>query len=194
MRHESALTFIAAFALPLILLAAGCSNREESISRDVEREAIPEETTPEQRAQAEKLYHEGLKLEEQQRMHEALAKWKEALTLDGRNFPLVNHTAWFLAVSSPPELRDHKAALPLARRAVRLSRWKENNVIDTLAEVYFLHGKYQRAIATQKRALLPGVRGGCSASYLRRQIRKYEAAYVEYKRAPFQLENERAAE
>jgi len=170
----------------LLLSAVGCSERDE----DVERAPLPAEAMEEDRVEAERLFHQGMKLEEQKRMVEAYELWKKGMARDGRNYPLVNHVAWFLAVSAPKELQNHKAALPLARQAVRLSGWKRNNVIDTLAEVYFLHGKYGKAVRTQQRALLPGVEGGCSASYLRRQIRKYEAAHAEFKRAPHTTEIE----
>jgi tetratricopeptide (TPR) repeat protein len=172
--------------IPLILIiaVAGCSSPD----RDVEEAELPPESSAEAKTQAEKLYQEGLKLQEAKRDHEAFEKWKAALQLDGRNFPLVNHYGWFLAVTSPKDLRDPKSALPYARRAVRLSQWHRDNVIDTLAECYWLNRQYRKAVQTMKRSLLPGVKIACGVNYLKRQLRKYEASYEAYKRSPVELD------
>jgi len=67
-------------------------------------------------------------------------------------------------------------------------RPNDPNVIDTLAETYYLNGHFKQAIETQKRSLLPGVKGACAASYLKRQLHKYEAAYEDWKRPPVETE------
>jgi len=51
------------------------------------------------------------------------------------------------------DLRDPKAALPLAKRAVELTHEQDFASLDTLALALFLTGDVARAVATSEKAL-----------------------------------------
>jgi tetratricopeptide (TPR) repeat protein len=64
-----------------------------------------------------------------------------------------NAYAWGLLTSDDPELRDKAAALPVARRAVELSKGTESAVLDTLALALFENGKIKEAVETMEKAV-----------------------------------------
>ena len=64
-----------------------------------------------------------------------------------------NSYAWQLLTVTPPELRDPRAALPYAKRAVEATLGKNANMLDTLALAHHLNGDQEAAIATEQRAL-----------------------------------------
>ena len=67
--------------------------------------------------------------------------------------PRFNHYAWTLLTCEIEDLRDPKAALPLAKRAVELTHGQDFASLDTLALALFLTGDVARAIATSEKAL-----------------------------------------
>ncbi|HZN56838.1 MAG TPA: tetratricopeptide repeat protein, partial [Planctomycetota bacterium] len=64
-----------------------------------------------------------------------------------------NHYAWTLLTCEIEDLRDPKAALPLAQRAVELTHGQDFASLDTLALALFLTGDVARAVATSEKAL-----------------------------------------
>ncbi|HXZ18969.1 MAG TPA: hypothetical protein VEG63_03415, partial [Candidatus Acidoferrales bacterium] len=64
-----------------------------------------------------------------------------------------NNLAWLLATTKDPRLRDPKAALPLARRAVDITDSKNANFLDTLAEALYANGMFAEALETERKAL-----------------------------------------
>ena len=67
--------------------------------------------------------------------------------------PHFNHYAWTLLTCEIEDLRDPKAALPLAKRAVELTHGQDFASLDTLALALFLTGDVARAVATSEKAL-----------------------------------------
>ena len=68
--------------------------------------------------------------------------------------PLVwNQLAWTYATSKAPRYRDSAKALKYAQKAVSLSEGKRPEILDTLAEAYFVNGDFDKAIETERKAL-----------------------------------------
>ena len=133
---------------------------------------------------ASKAAHEaGLALEKEKQIDAAIAKWEEAIKLDPKNWACLNHYAWFLAVTAPDGQKDLKKAEDLALRAAEASAWKNKDVLDTVAEVYFQRKQYAKAVETQKQALAEGLEGHSKTAYLEKQFKKFEEALAAEQKA-----------
>ncbi|UCE59736.1 MAG: serine/threonine protein kinase [Phycisphaerales bacterium] len=87
---------------------------------------------------------------------------------------VVNSYAWFLLTCEPADLRDAKAALAAARRAVELSRSENASILDTLALAYQMTGDIDQAIATQELAVTrASLTGEFSGPYMPRKLAEY---------------------
>ena len=84
---------------------------------------------------------------------EAIVQFKQALALDPENASAHNNLAWLYATTEDRNFRRPRAALDHAYRAVRLTRWQEPNVIDTLAEALHANGRNQEAVEIQEKTL-----------------------------------------
>jgi tetratricopeptide (TPR) repeat protein len=82
---------------------------------------------------------------------------------------VLNDQAWLIAVSESPSPAQIEVARRLAERAVRATERQDPNILDTLAEVYFVAGRLEEAVATidEAIALAPG------ESYFREQRRRF---------------------
>jgi len=94
---------------------------------------------------------------------EGLANWKQALSRDPDNLQVLNDTAWVLATSSEPTLRNGDAALPLAEHAVQLTSAHEPAILGTLAAVYAETGQFDKAVELEQRASQLAVEQGKAA-------------------------------
>jgi len=89
-------------------------------------------------------------------MHPEEAAWRRAarlLAAPKASPTLLNNEAWSIAISEHPVPRLLAAAERLAQRAVRETGRRDPNLLDTLAELYFLRGDPDRAIATIDEAI-----------------------------------------
>ncbi len=102
---------------------------------------------------AESRYSLGMLYYLQRRAREALAQWKQTLALDPNHLPALNQAALLLAASSDSSLRDGAQAVTLAERAVKLSRGRDPEFLDTLAASYAEAGRFEDATRTARRAL-----------------------------------------
>jgi tetratricopeptide (TPR) repeat protein len=84
---------------------------------------------------------------------DALYSLEKGLEADPGNVGILNHMGWFYATAEDPTLRDPAKALAYAQRAVDASDGKEANILDTLAEAYYVNQQYDEAIETEERAL-----------------------------------------
>jgi serine/threonine-protein kinase len=90
----------------------------------------------------------------EQKLHsEAIQHYKEALQIEPNSAESHNNLAWLYATCEDPKWRDPHAALEHAGRAVELTKWKEPEFIDTLAEANYASGSYQEAVRVQLIAL-----------------------------------------
>jgi len=95
----------------------------------------------------------GQAYEQTGRGEDALHSLEKGLEADPGNVGILNHMGWFYATAEDPKLRDPAKALAYAQRAVDASDGKEANILDTLAEAYYVNQQYDEAIETEERAL-----------------------------------------
>jgi hypothetical protein len=65
----------------------------------------------------------------------------------------LNALAWLLATCPDDTVRDGKQAVELATRACERTKWKDANIISTLAAAHAAAGNFEKAIEYEKRAL-----------------------------------------
>jgi tetratricopeptide (TPR) repeat protein len=87
------------------------------------------------------------------RGEDVLHSLENGLEADPGNVGILNHMGWLYATAEDPTLRDPAKALAYAQRAVDASDGKEANILDTLAEAYYVNQQYDEAIETEERAL-----------------------------------------
>lgn len=66
---------------------------------------------------------------------------------------ILNDAAWFEATSPSAKSRDGKAAVRDATHACERSKWKDPDIVDTLAAAYAESGDFARAIGYEKQAI-----------------------------------------
>jgi serine/threonine protein kinase/WD40 repeat protein/Tfp pilus assembly protein PilF len=81
----------------------------------------------------------------------AIGDLRRAVDLDPENLDACNSLAW-LYVAGPPNLRDPRQALPLAKRAVA-GRPGHGNSLNTLGVVYYRLDEPERAVVALERSL-----------------------------------------
>ena len=86
-----------------------------------------------------------------------IAKWEAAAAEEDCTWEEPNQLAWWLLTSEPEDLRDLPRAVEIAERALALPGGHNCRVLDTLALAYFLTGRVDQCIETQREAveLLP---------------------------------------
>lgn len=86
------------------------------------------------------------------RKKEAIEAGQRALELNSNDANTYNNLAWIHATSDDPALRNLSRAQDYAEKAVKLTREKQSDFLDTLAEVYFRKGDRDGALASFKKA------------------------------------------
>jgi len=97
--------------------------------------------------------------------------YEKALTLNPDNPHVLNNLAWLYATCDDLSFRNSIRALKLSKKAVTLL--KEPHILDTLAESYFVNGKYEEAVDAELRAL-ELVKS--NRSYYNKQLDKFRKA------------------
>jgi tetratricopeptide (TPR) repeat protein len=92
------------------------------------------------------------------------------LTHDPENASVLNNLAWLYA-TGPSPFRNPQDALNLALKAVALS--PAPDILDTLAEAYYINGRYADALSTIEEAISED---GPQQSYFLKQKGKFEKA------------------
>ncbi len=101
---------------------------------------------------------------------EARRAYETSLALKADNPQVLNNLAWLLATCEDGRFRDPVRALALARQAARLQ--ESPQILDTLAECYFVNGRHAEAVEAGKRAL--ALAKG-DRSHFEAQLRKFMA-------------------
>ena len=73
--------------------------------------------------------------------------------MDPENTVFINSLAWLLATCENASLRNPAQAITLAKRACRLSEYKDAYTLDTLAAAYASAGKFNEAVTTAQEAI-----------------------------------------
>jgi Zn-dependent protease with chaperone function len=97
--------------------------------------------------------------------------YEKAIELNPESTHGLNNLAWLYATCEDENVRDPARALALAKRAAALET--APHILDTLAESYFVNGRYEDAIAAEKRALLLAKK---DRSIYKRQLQKFKEA------------------
>jgi Zn-dependent protease with chaperone function len=97
--------------------------------------------------------------------------YEKSVELDPENAYVLNNLAWLYATCVDETFRNPIRALELAKRAATIET--SPHILDTLAESYYVNGRYEEAIEAEKRALSMVKRN--RSEYLK-QLEKYEAA------------------
>ena len=106
-----------------------------------------------------------------QRAAEAAEAYKKAVELAPDNAVALNNLAWLYATSERKNLSDPEKALSLAEKAASID--PSPHVLDTLAESYYVNGRYERAVEAGRRALAGA---WTNKGYYEEQLRKFEKA------------------
>jgi len=96
--------------------------------------------------------------------------WEKSLALKPDNPLVLNNLAWFYATCEDNQFRDPYRALALAKLAVSLD--PAPHIWDTLAESYYVNGRYHDAVEAARQALS---RATEKRSYYEGQLKKFEA-------------------
>ena len=88
----------------------------------------------------------GLALNDLGRPQSALAHLNEAIRLRPDNVPMLWQTAWILATSPDPSVRDGARAVELAKQAIQLSKGEEPHAFDALAAALAETEKFSAAV------------------------------------------------
>ncbi len=107
-----------------------------------------------QQEEANRLVASAYQLAQQKKDAESLAALRQAIQIDPSHAPAQNKLAWQLLVG-PKQLRDPKAALPLARKAVELSP-KQPLYLNTLGVALYYNGAFKEAISVLEKSLAAG--------------------------------------
>jgi membrane associated rhomboid family serine protease len=95
--------------------------------------------------------------------------------VDPPNADLLNNVAWALATSSEPEVRSPTAALEYAQKAIAAEQGHPRpHILDTLAEAYYVNGRYDDAMKTEQRAI--ELAAAAEKSNYRKSLEKYQLA------------------
>jgi len=107
---------------------------------------------------------------------DAIKAYEKSIVIAPDNAHAFNNLAWCYATCDIPDFRNPDKALQMATQAVRIKR--EPHILDTLAESYFVNGRYRDAILIEQEALELDNK---NSSYYKAQIEKFKRAMEEGK-------------
>jgi tetratricopeptide (TPR) repeat protein len=84
---------------------------------------------------------------------EALNDYAAALKLNEKDPVIHNDLAWLYATAKDEKFRDKEKALEHAKKAAELSKEGNAEILDTLAQAYFINGEIQEALEAAQKAV-----------------------------------------
>jgi tetratricopeptide (TPR) repeat protein len=107
------------------------------------------------------------------RRGEAIADYDKAQQLRPKDVGILNNLAWVLATAPEAHLRDGKRALVLAQEVAKLTGYKQDFVLSTLAAAYAEAGDFQNARRWAAKAVELG--GKENAEQIKQELESYKA-------------------
>lgn len=102
---------------------------------------------------------------------ETIKAYERSINLEPDNPQVLNNLAWLYATCDEKGFRDPEKALVYAEKAARMKT--APHILDTLAESYYVNGKYKAAVSAEMRALALAKKG---RSYYEGQLKKFRKA------------------
>ena len=96
--------------------------------------------------------------------------YEQGIKLEPTDVRVYNNAAWLCATADDPEVRNAKKAIEYGKKAVYGSREKDPSYLDTLAEAYYVNGKFKKAIETIRKAISLEPQN----EYFKKQLKKFE--------------------
>jgi hypothetical protein len=106
---------------------------------------------------------------------QALAGFEEEIRSYGDYAWAFERRAWILATCPDTKLRNGKLAVAAATHAAELTKWKDENVLATLAASYAESGDFASAVRWQQRALERSAATGADAKWYEDRLTLYKA-------------------
>jgi tetratricopeptide (TPR) repeat protein len=104
----------------------------------------------------------------------AIADGREALRHDAKLAAAYSHLAWVYATCPEAPYRDGKKAVELATKGCELTKWKDANIIDTLAAAYAESSDFEQAVRYERQALESPKLEKKAADGFRKRLESYE--------------------
>jgi tetratricopeptide (TPR) repeat protein len=105
------------------------------------------------------------------RYDDAIAQYREALRYGPRDVRLYNGLAWLLATAEDSAVRDGAQALKLAEYAARITGYRHQLVLETLAAAQAESGQFAAAVDTSQKARQLAREAGDEAAAVRNDQR-----------------------
>ena len=113
----------------------------------------------------------------------AVADFDQAVRLRPSDWEAINMAAWLRATSRNAAARNGRLAVQQATRACELTKWKNPDVLDTLAAAHAEAGDFERAVQFQKQAI--------GLAPLGERIKMHERLRLFEQRTPYRLKSGR---
>jgi Flp pilus assembly protein TadD len=102
---------------------------------------------------------------------QAVAQFRQVLSLKTDQVETLNNLAWILATCSDARVRDGAEAVQCAERACQLTAFKQAGMVGTLAAAYAEAGRFPEAVATAEKAVdLANAGGNTQFAAVNRQL------------------------